>query len=82
MLNHSRHEDLLCFGGKRSNFAKAIKREIKRAHKLVSKISWSSFKSFLNIPQTTNRIHAYYNKYMFMNYDDCINNVWNSNIRL
>jgi hypothetical protein len=39
MLNHAQHEDLLCFGGKKSNFGKTIKREIKRAHRLVAKTS-------------------------------------------
>ena len=39
MLNHAQREDLLCFGGKRPNFSKNIKREIKRAHRLVTKTS-------------------------------------------
>jgi hypothetical protein len=39
MLNHAQHEDLLFFGGKRTLFSKTVKREIKRAHKLVAKTS-------------------------------------------
>jgi hypothetical protein len=39
MLNHAQHEDLLFFGGKRTLFTKTLKREIKRAHKLVVKTS-------------------------------------------
>lgn len=39
MLNHSEHEDLLQYVGKKPAFTKNAKRELKRAHKMLVKSS-------------------------------------------
>lgn len=39
MLNHSEHEDLLQYLGKRAPYTKTAKRDLKRAHKMLQRCS-------------------------------------------